>query len=95
MLTMFGRSASARSLALIVGGVALLTMGAAPPPAVQSPFAAIIARLSERAGYFDTDNLISNETSYSRSRTSSRTPRRRAASTWASDPSRTSATSRA
>src|SRR6478735_5743887 len=29
-----------------------------------SPFAAQIAALSEPAGYFDTDNLISNERSY-------------------------------
>jgi hypothetical protein len=29
-----------------------------------SPFAALIASLSEPAGYFDTDNLISNERSY-------------------------------
>ena len=29
-----------------------------------SPFAAQIASLSEPAGYFDTDNLISNERSY-------------------------------
>jgi len=34
----------------------------APQPAV--PFAAQIASLSEPAGYFDTDNLISNERSY-------------------------------
>src|SRR5947209_4600108 len=31
-----------------------------PPPA----FAALSARLSEPGGYFDTDNLISNESSY-------------------------------
>jgi hypothetical protein len=38
---------------------------AAPAVAVRdSSFAARIARLSEPAGYFDTDNLISNETSY-------------------------------
>src|SRR5678816_531325 len=30
----------------------------------QAPFAARIAALSEPAGYFDTDNLISNERSY-------------------------------
>jgi hypothetical protein len=40
----------------------------APQPAVRarptSPFAAQIAALSEPAGYFDTDNLISNESSY-------------------------------
>ena len=34
--------------------------------AAQSPstFAATVANLSERGGYFDTDNLISNERSY-------------------------------
>ncbi len=31
---------------------------------VDSSFARLIARLSEPGGYFDTDNLISNETSY-------------------------------
>jgi hypothetical protein len=29
-----------------------------------SPFAALVARLSEPPGYFDTDNLVSNEKSY-------------------------------
>ena len=33
-------------------------------PAAQSSFASEIAALSEPAGYFDTDNLISNERSY-------------------------------
>src|SRR5688572_13822122 len=37
----------------------LLLAGQSP-----SPFAAQIASLSEPAGYFDTDNLISNEKSY-------------------------------
>jgi hypothetical protein len=36
----------------------------APAPAPQSTFAARIASLSEAPGYFDTDNLISNERSY-------------------------------
>jgi hypothetical protein len=35
-----------------------------PAPAAQSTFAARIAALSEAPGYFDTDNLISNERSY-------------------------------
>lgn len=39
--------------------VVLLLAGQAP-----SPFASQIASLSEPAGYFDTDNLISNERSY-------------------------------
>ncbi|HMB93738.1 MAG TPA: hypothetical protein VKP65_22995 [Rhodothermales bacterium] len=42
----------------------------APAPATPAPgvadssFAHLVARLSEPGGYFDTDNLISNETSY-------------------------------
>lgn len=35
--------------------------GAAPPLA---PFATLVGELSERPGYFDTDNLVSNERSY-------------------------------
>ncbi|HSR43232.1 MAG TPA: hypothetical protein VLL48_13685, partial [Longimicrobiales bacterium] len=34
------------------------------PTAADSSFAALVERLSEPEGYFDTDNLISNETSY-------------------------------
>lgn len=33
-------------------------------PAAASPFGTAIAQLSEPAGYFDTDNLVSNESSY-------------------------------
>ena len=36
----------------------------AQPAASDSAFARLIERLSEPGGYFDTDNLISNETSY-------------------------------
>ena len=36
----------------------------ASAPQSSSTFAAVIADLSERGGYFDTDNLISNERSY-------------------------------
>jgi hypothetical protein len=43
-----------------LGGAAVLTPRAQNP----SPFAAQIASLSEPSGYFDTDNLISNERSY-------------------------------
>jgi len=59
--------------AVVCGGAALLLTGlsiwerAVPPPspAVEEPtFARLIETLSEPAGYFDTDNLISNETSY-------------------------------
>ena len=36
-----------------------------PAPALSDPdFAGLVASLSEEGGYFDTDNLISNETSY-------------------------------
>src|SRR3989442_2839045 len=50
----------AELIALVVW---LLT--APPRPAQDAPgFAAQIASLSERGGYFDTDNLISNESSY-------------------------------
>lgn len=55
-----------------------MVLCAAPPPALgqparrasapvtdaQGPFAALVERLSEPGGYFDTDNLISNESSY-------------------------------
>ena len=33
-------------------------------PVVETTFAATVARLSEPSGVFDTDNLISNESSY-------------------------------
>lgn len=52
--------------------VALLLLPAQAPaqtaparrPAADTSFAAVVARLSEPGGYFDTDNLISNESSY-------------------------------
>jgi len=53
---------SSRNLAVALLATALLASAQAPAPA--SSFAATIARLSERGGYFDTDNLISNESSY-------------------------------
>jgi hypothetical protein len=49
-----GRSAGARSPG----------PGEEPGSISDSAFAALIERLSEPGGYFDTDNLISNETSY-------------------------------
>ena len=59
---------SARSAAIITLCVALAPQprpqSQAPPPARASAFAAQIASLSEAPGYFDTDNLISNERSY-------------------------------
>ena len=50
-------------------GALLLTLtwglaGGGARTAAQSSFAAQVAALSEPAGYFDTDNLISNESSY-------------------------------
>src|ERR1043166_6592358 len=64
------RTAPMRSL-LFVLQVILAGAGAPQAPAaVQqgggggNEFAALIARLSEPGGYFDSDNLVSNETSY-------------------------------
>ncbi|HEV8600745.1 MAG TPA: hypothetical protein VGQ69_15395 [Gemmatimonadales bacterium] len=50
-------------------GVSLLLLTAAPAPAPlaarqTTEFARLVARLSEPGGYFDSDNLVSNETSY-------------------------------
>jgi hypothetical protein len=47
--------------------IAIVALASLAGAAVQSsapPFAQTIARLSEPSGYFDTDNLISNESSY-------------------------------
>ncbi|MEP6915558.1 MAG: hypothetical protein ABJC89_07920, partial [Acidobacteriota bacterium] len=62
--------------AALVLGMLLLVRGEAAPDAGAGPqagerqaagtFAAQVASLSEPAGYFDTDNLISNERSYLR-----------------------------
>jgi hypothetical protein len=54
-----------RILTAVVAIAAVAGLGAAlqAPPA-RTAFAAQIAALSEPAGYFDTDNLISNERSY-------------------------------
>jgi hypothetical protein len=59
-LAVFMRSAAAVLLAGVVAGASAL----APRVQNPSPFAAQIASLSEQGGYFDTDNLISNERSY-------------------------------
>lgn len=64
-----------RFAVVAAGAVGLVAVGArfGPPPNVHaqaparlddSAFAALVARLSEPSGYFDTDNLISNEDSY-------------------------------
>jgi hypothetical protein len=54
--------------ASIAVGAANLANGAGPtnvrPQPHPSPFASAVATLSEPGGYFDTDNLISNESSY-------------------------------
>ena len=42
----------------------VLTVAQAAAPKQRKEFASLSARLSEQAGFFDSDNLISNETSY-------------------------------
>src|SRR5438105_4298623 len=56
------RAAIVAAVALVVTLVSLSLHARAPQST--SPFATAIATLSERGGYFDTDNLISNESSY-------------------------------
>jgi hypothetical protein len=52
-------------LAFVVAWLAVAPVRAQAPGALSdSAFAALVARLSEPSGYFDTDNLISNEDSY-------------------------------
>ena len=53
-----------RLLALTVAALLAATAGALPRGQPSANFAATIARLSEPGGYFDSDNLISNEKSY-------------------------------
>jgi hypothetical protein len=53
--------------ALVLAATAVLLLlqtGGAAQPQQASAFASTVASLSERGGYFDTDNLISNERSY-------------------------------
>ncbi len=58
------RPAIARAWLLIVG----FALGSAPAASAQrlsdTSFAALVARLSEPGGYFDSDNIITNEASY-------------------------------
>ena len=56
---------SSATLLLLLAALAHLrcTGGAAEQISQEQPFAALVAELSEPAGYFDTDNLISNEAS--------------------------------
>src|SRR5262245_49129514 len=65
---------TSRALLLVPAALALAGLGALCPreargpevgvPAGEVKLAALSAQLSEPGGYFDTDNLISNETSY-------------------------------
>jgi hypothetical protein len=52
-----------KGIAVLFSAIVLLTPGQAQAPA-PTTFASRIAELSEAPGYFDTDNLISNERSY-------------------------------
>ena len=54
--------ASVLAHALVLATPAIATARAQRAP--DSSFAALVARLSESAGYFDSDNIISNEESY-------------------------------
>lgn len=60
-MTAMGRGVS---LALLVCVASLVPQRAARTPPPGSPFASLVAGLSEEPGYFDTDNLVSNERSY-------------------------------
>lgn len=60
-MTAIGRGAA---LALLVCVASLVSQRAAKTPPPGSSFASLVAGLSEQAGYFDTDNLVSNERSY-------------------------------
>ena len=51
-------------LALVVATVSVMAPPAGQVAHPRTSFAALVARLSEPPGYFDTDNLVSNERSY-------------------------------
>jgi hypothetical protein len=55
---------SAGPVLLLAAALLLRADSVATGPQPASAFAATVASLSERGGYFDTDNLISNERSY-------------------------------
>jgi hypothetical protein len=57
-------AASLVAEAFVVAHPALAPAGAQRPATADSAFAALVARLSENAGYFDSDNIISNEASF-------------------------------
>ena len=58
------RRAAACSLAVLIAAGFLVAPSAVTQRGLRAEFAATIASLSEDGGYFDTDNLISNERSY-------------------------------
>ena len=58
------RSAKVGLLILLAAALLLRADSVATGPQQASAFASTVASLSERGGYFDTDNLISNERSY-------------------------------
>lgn len=58
------RAAPARAGFVVALGALVGTLTVPPAAQAPSPFAAQVAALSEPGGYFDTDNLISNERSY-------------------------------
>jgi hypothetical protein len=60
-MTAVGRSVS---VALLVCVASIFTQRADKTPPPGSSFAGLVAGLSEEPGYFDTDNLVSNERSY-------------------------------
>jgi len=50
--------------ALLIVLQVLVFTGSHPEPRQATPYARLVARLSEPGGFFDSDNLVSNETSY-------------------------------
>ncbi len=60
------RVSIALALALALTGAGLALRRAAPPDPGSRPVGALIESNSEPGGYFDTDNVISNETAYLR-----------------------------
>jgi hypothetical protein len=50
--------------ALLIVLQVLIFTGSHPQPRQATPYSRLVARLSEPGGFFDSDNLVSNETSY-------------------------------
>jgi hypothetical protein len=61
LASMARRAATGATLATLL---ALPACGQERSTAAESSFAALVARISEPGGYFDSDNIISNESSY-------------------------------